>query len=349
MVVYLGNTKESELYFGNTSIGEAYYGNTRVYTKEPWYTSDLSGNKVSQIYQGSIFETKNYYENCINAKETTFSIVDGQFYHLHGQNLRQSGRDFVYVNSSAAYIIASKTKIYSTNGTGTTLNQLLSGNYTTNSLYFYSGKGFVGNNGVLNYVKLSGTGYNPTINSSTFVRNYNSIFFPEENYNITNCIIDGDLYKLDASVDPFTLTLIDSGGWTDVNNQIGIKNGSLYRIMTSNGTIVLLDNSETYSKKTCHCGTYSYAVSDKGNIAVISGSTLRKNPSSFPKGRWDSVSINNSSGITSPILAIRNGALYAINGSTSCTLIDDARFYTQVAGINNYGICVSSGNRILRT
>lgn len=90
-------------------------------------------------------------------------------------------------------------------------------------------------------------------------------------------------------------------------------------------------------------------VTDSGILVFGSNhGIITKNPNNFLKGRWDSVMLQSSGyNVNYYPLGIRNGALYYLNPSAGCTLIDDTRYYTKCSGTNSFGIAVANGLRIL--
>ena len=345
MSINVGQNAIDSVYYGNDEIIEIYKGSDLLYSSEPWYKSDLSGNTISVCDNAVLSNPTTYYGYEINASDMLWTIIDGQLYYNKNNNLVNSGRNWIY-STSNNYLSATNSSLYGVR-TESLGNIRLTGSFLKDGFHFYNLKGLIANNEKLYYVTLSG-GANPTINSSTEIASFTNIMLSDISNHIT-CMIDGDLYKIDTTIEPWDLVLIDSNDWTDVCGIFGIKNSKLYYINTTNNTVILKDGDDIYSKKIVYFRGNYYMVTDSGILVFGSNhGIITKNPNNFLKGRWDSVMLQSSGyNVNYYPLGIRNGALYYLNPSAGCTLIDDTRYYTKCSGTNSFGIAVANGLRIL--
>lgn len=351
MSCYKNNEKQTFIGKGNLIFDKIYKGSNLIYNKEPWYKSDESGYRYGLMNKSTVIVDQGIYNNGFMyiPGDGYYSIVNNKswYNYMSSEITSLNGANFLDVNT--VYIAFKNGSLYTLYQNRAT--ERLSGGWVKS--FGTGGKTYLGIYAVKNkeiYKIVFNTGSNPTVNTVTKIMDFNSNVILSKNLASNYIIIDGDLYSGTKSS---SLTLINSGGWTAVTDNFGIKNGAIYLLRDNLGRMVLVDDSKNWIDVTFDNSDH-YFISDKSKLGrvnangVIYGGPDDKWVTEPFKnigitGRWESFSDTGGG------LVIRNGALYNIKNRT-LDIIDNTRYYTKCfgrCGSSTLSAAISSGNRII--
>lgn len=361
MSVYKGSIEQEDIYIGDTKISEVYKGSSLVYNsyQEPWYKSDNSGYgyKFYKAGDAGLTDKGTYNKKTLMIRGGLYSLVDGYMWYNQMKS-KANLSDVTYCSSYSVPCFFKNGTLYTI--ASTTYYSRLTGGWSKGCFGSSAGYLYALKNKELYFIKFN-AGNNPTVDTTTKIMDINNdIIFPKATTS-KFLIIDNKLYNGFNSYNT-SLTLIDDTGiWTCCVSAYGIKDGKLYKIKSDN-SFVLVNDSKTWIDiaETASNSKY-FALANDGTLALLTYSSdntinIELDPIPELKGRWEKFTntpTNSFTGKPYRTLAIRNGALYALNYNKDYILLDDTKYYTEVDGDYNssgsglHMVAVYSGNRIL--